>query len=207
MKPLCLAGFLLAVLFISGCQGTGEIVKLRVQHLESEVASQGSPLTIAVSPFDDQRQSTEHLGTRTRQGRGPTYFDVMNGTLSQEITSSFVEFLKQAGFAVSPANGNGSTDLKIDATIHKFAVQASSSPLFTSLEVDTVIAFTVHNAADKSTVRVSIGVGETDNQVVFAEKDMEKLIRQVLSESFAEFLEKTEVQGQTLKFRLPEKAS
>ena len=206
MKPLCLAGFLLAVLFISGCQGTGEIVKLRVQHLESEVDSQGSPLTVAVSSFKDQRQSSEHLGTRT-YGRTKTYFDVMNGTLSQRITSSFVEFLNQAGFVASPANGNGSTDLKIDAAIQKFAVQASGPLLSTLLEVDTVLAFTIHNAADKSTVRVSIGVGETDNQVVFTAKDMEKLIGQVLAESFEEFLEKTEVQGQTLKFRLPEKAS
>lgn len=207
MKPLCLAGFLLAVLFISGCQGTGEIVKLRVQHFESEVDSQGSPLTVAVSPFDDRRQSSEHLGTRTRNGGSPTYFNVMNGTLSQQLTSSFVAFLNQAGFVASPVNGNGSTDLKIDATIHKFAVQASDKPLSTFLEVDTVMAFTVHNAADKSTVRVSIGVGETDNQIVFTAKDMEQLIGQVLAESFEEFLEKTEVQGQTLKFRLPEKTS
>lgn len=206
MKPLCLAGFLLAVLFISGCQGTGEIVKLRVQHLESEVDSQGSPLTVAVSPFEDRRQSSEHLGTRT-YGRAKTYFDVMNGTLSQRITSSFVEFLNQAGFVASPANGNGSTDLKIDAAIQKFAVQASGPALSTLLEVDTVLAFTIHNAADKSTVRVSIGVGETDNQIVFTAKDMEELIGQVLAESFEEFLEKTEVQGQTLRFRLPEKAS
>ena len=206
MKPLCLAGFLLAVLFISGCQGTGEIVKLRIQHLESEVDSKGSPLTVAVSPFDDRRQSSEHLGMLERGG-GKTYFDVMNGTLSQRVTSSFVDFLNQTGFVASPANGTGSADVRIDATIHKFAVRASDEPLSTLLEVDTVMAFTVHNAADKSTVRVAIGVGETDNEVVFSKKDMEKLIGEVLAEGFEEFLEKTQVQGQVLKFRLPEESS
>lgn len=206
MKLLCLAGFLLAVLFISGCQGTGEIVKLRVQHLESEVDSKGSPLTVAVSPFDDRRQSSEHLGMLERGG-GKTYFDVMDGTLSQRVTSSFVDFLNQTGFSASPANGTGSAHVRIEATIQKFAVQASDEPLSTVLEVDTVMAFTVHNAADKSTVRVAIGVGETDNQVFFSKEDMEKLIGEVLAEGFEEFLEKTEVQGQALKFRLPEESS
>ena len=37
MKPWCLTGFLLAVLFIFGCQGPGQITKLRIQHLESAV--------------------------------------------------------------------------------------------------------------------------------------------------------------------------
>lgn len=207
MKALGLAGFLLAVLFISGCQGTGEIVKLRIQHIESEVDSKGSPLTVAVSPFDDRRTSSEHLGTRTREGGKETYFDVMDGTLSQRVTSSFVEFLNQAGFVASPANGNGATDVRIDATIHKFAVQASGAPLSTFLEVDTVMAFTVHNTADKSRVRVAIGVGETDNEVIFSKKDMEKLIGEVLAEGFEEFLEKTQVQGKALKFHLPEASS
>lgn len=207
MKALCLAGFLLAVLFISGCQGTGEIVKLRVQHVGSEVDAKGSPLTVAVSPFDDQRQSAEHLGMRTRGGGSQTYFDVLDGTLSQRVTNSFVDFLNQAGFSASPANGAGSADVRIESIIHKFTVQASDEPLSTLLEVDTVMAFTVHNAADDSTVRVAIGVGETDNEVVFSNEDMEKLIGVVLAEAFEEFLEKTEVQGQALKFRLPEESS
>ena len=207
MKPLCLAGFLLAVLFISGCQGTGEIVKLRIQHVESAIDSKGTPLTVAVSPFDDRRPSSEHLGMRTRGGGGQTYFDVMDGTLRQRVTNSFVDFLNQAGFAASPANGTESPNVRVEAIIQKFAVQATDEPLSTLLEVDTIMAFTVHNAADESTVRVAIGVGETDNQVFFTKEDMEQLIGEVLAEGFEEFLEKTEVQGQVLKFRLPEGSS
>ena len=207
MKPLCLAGFLLAVLFISGCQGTGEIVKLRIQHVESEVDSKGSPLTVAVSSFDDRRQPSEHLGIRTRGGGGQTYFDVLNGTLSQRVTSSFVDFLNQAGFSASPANGAGSTDVNIEATIRKFKVQATDKPLSTFLEVDTIMAFTVRNATDESTVRIAVAVGGTDHEVFFAGEDMEKLIGEVLAEGFKEFLEKTEVQGQALKFRLAEESS
>ena len=207
MKALCLAGFLLAMLFISGCQGTGEIVKLRVRHVGSAVDAKGSPLTVAVSPFDDQRQSAKHLGTRTRGGGSQTYFDVMDGTLSQRVTNSFVDFLNQAGFSASPANGAGPADVKIESTIKKFTVQASDEPLSTFLEVDTIMAFTVHNAADDSTVRVAIGVGETDNEVVFSNEDMEELIGVVLAEAFEEFLEKTDVQGQVLKFRIPEESS
>ena len=206
MKPWCLTGFLLAVLFISGCQGPGQITKLRIQHIESSVESTASPLTVAVSPFDDKRQASEHLGMRVRGG-GETYFDVMDGTLSQRVTNSFVDFLTQAGFSAVPANGAGSANVRIEPTIQKFKVEATDEALATHLEVDTIMAFTVHNAADESTIRISIGVGGTDHEVFFSEKDLEKLIGEVLTEGFEEFLEKVEVQGEALKFRLPEETS
>lgn len=206
MKPLRLIGFLLAVLFIAGCQASGQITKLRIQHVESAVESKGSSLTVAVSPFDDKRQASEHLGMRIRGGGGGTYFDAMDGTLSQRVTSSFIDFLNQAGFSAAPANG-GSPNVRIEPTIQKFKVQATDKLLATSFEVDTIMAFTVHNATDESTVRIAVGVGGTDHDVFFSEKDLEKLIGEVLTEGFEEFLEKIEVQGQALKFRLPEEAS
>lgn len=207
MKPWCLTGFLLAVLFIFGCQGPGQITKLRIQHVESAVESKGSPLTIAVSPFDDKRQSSEHLGTRIRGGGGETYFDVMDGTLSQRVTKAFVDFLNQAGFSAVPANGAGSANVRIEPIIQKFKVEATDKALATHLEVDAIMAFAVHNAADESTVRIAIGVGGTDHEVFFSEKDLEKLIGEVLTEGFEEFLEKVEVQGEVLRFRLPEETS
>lgn len=207
MKPLCLAGFLLTALFISGCQGPGQITKLRIQHVESTVDAKGSSLTVAVAPFDDKRQPSKHLGMRTRGGGGQTYFDVMGGTLSQRVTSSFVDFLNHAGFSAAPADGAGSSNIKIEPTIQKFKVETTNKPLATFLEVDTIMAFTVHNAADESTVRIVVGVGGTDHEVFFAEEDLEKLIGEVLTEGFEEFLEKIEVQGQALKFRLPEGSS
>ena len=206
MKPRRLIGFLLAILFIAGCQGSGQITKLRIQHDGSAAESKGSSLTVAVSPFDDKRQSSEHLGMRTRGGGGGTYFDTMGGTLSQRVTSSFIEFLNQAGFSAAPANG-GNPNVSIEPTIQKFKVQATDKVLATFFEVDTIMAFTVHNVTDESTVRIAVGVGGTDHDVFFSEKDLEKLIGEVLTEGFEEFLEKVEVQGQALKFRLPEKAS
>ncbi len=207
MKPWCLTGFLVTVLFISGCQAPGQIIKLRIQHVESARESNESPLTVAVSPFDDKRPTSEHLGMRYRGGGSKTYFDVMGGTLSQRVTNSFVDFLNQAGFSAAPANGAGSTNVRIEPAIQKFKVEATDKALATHFEVDTIMAFTVHNAADESTVRISIGVGGTDHDVFFNDKDLEKLIAEVLTQGFEEFLEKVEVQGEVLKFRLPEEAS
>ncbi|MCY4132336.1 MAG: hypothetical protein OXF39_06785 [Nitrospira sp.] len=197
----------MAVLFMFGCQGPGQITKLRIQHVESTVEAKESPLTVAVSPFDDKRQPSEHLGTRVRGGGGETYFDVMEGTLSQRVTNSFVDFLNQAGFSAVPVNGADSANVRIEPTIQKFKVEATDKSLATYLEVDTIMAFTVHNAADESIVRIAIGVGGTDHEVFFSEKDLEKLIGEVLTEGFEEFLEKVEVQGEALKFRLPEETS
>ncbi len=207
MKPLCLAGFLLTVLFMSGCHGTGETMKLQIRHVESAVdSSKGAPLTVAVSPFDDQRQSSEHLGTRTH-GNATTYFDVMDGTLSKGVTSSFVDFLNQAGFQATPANGAGSTDIRIEPTIQRFKVRAIDKPLSTFFEVDATLAFAIHNSADNTIVRIAVGAGGTDHDVFFKKEDMETLIGEVLSEGFEEFLEKVEVRGQALKFHFPEESS
>ena len=206
MKPWRLTGLLLAVLFISGCQGPGQITKLRIQHIESAVESSSPPLAVTVSPFNDKRPTSDHLGMRIRGG-GKTYFDVLDGTLSQRVTSSFVNFLNQAGLSAAPANGAGSASVRIEPTIQKFKVEATDEALATHIEVDTILAFTVHNAADESTVRIAVGVGGTDHEVFFSEKDMEKLIGEVLTEGFEEFLEKVDVQGEALKFRLPEEAS
>ncbi len=207
MKHLCLAGFLLAGLLLSGCHGSGEIAKLRVQHVESEVDSKGATLTVAVSPFDDQRQASDHLGRRIHRGGGETYFDVMDGTLSQGVTSSFVHFLNQSGFSASPAKDIESADIRIEPAIKKFRVQATDRLLSAFLEVDAIMAFTIHNSADESTVRIAIGVGGTDSDVFFTENDLEKLIGEVLAEGFEELLEKTEIREQALKFHLFEKSS
>ncbi len=207
MKQLCLAGFLLAGLLLSGCHGSGEISKLRVQHVESDIDSKGSTLTVAVSPFDDRRQASKHLGLRIHQGGGETYFDVMDGTLSQGVTSSFVHFLNQSGFSASPAEGIESADIRIEPAIKKFRVQAIDRFLSSFIEVDAIMAFTIHNSADDSTVRIAIGVGETDSGVFFTEEDMEQLIGKVLTEGFEELLEKTKIREQTLKFHLLEQSS
>lgn len=207
MKQLCLAGFLLAGLFLSGCHGSGEIIKLRIQHVESAVDSKGASLTVAVSPFDDQREVSEHLGLRIHQGGDKTYFDVMDGTLGQSVTSSFVQFLNQSGFSASPAESIESADIRIEPAIKKFRVQATDKLLSSFLEVDAIMAFTIHNSADESTVRIAIGVGATDHNVFFTKNDLEKLINEVLAEGFEELMEKTEIREQGLKFHLLEKSS
>ena len=207
MKQLCFAGFLLAGLFLSGCHGSGEIVKLRIQHVESEIDSKGTGLTVAVSPFDDQREAAEHLGLRIHQGGSKTYFDVMEGTLGQNVTSSFVYFLNQSGFSAFPVEGIESADIRIEPAIKKFSVQATDRLLSSFLEVDAIMAFTIYNSADESTVRIAIGVGGTDKNAFFAENDLEKLIGEVLAEGFEEFLEKTEIRGRALKFHLLEESS
>ena len=207
MKRLCLAGYLLAALFLLGCQGVGEIIKLRIQHIEPEADSKGAALTVAVSPFEDQRQASDHLGLRIHREGDKTYFDLTDGTLSQIVTRSFTHFLNQSGFSASLPQGAESADVRIEPVIKKFEVQSTDQSFSSLLEVDAIMGFTIHNAADGSTVRIAVGVGGTHNAVFFTRGNMEKLIGEVLAEGFEEFLEKTEVQGKAIKFRLLEESS
>ena len=98
-------------------------------------------------------------------------------------------------------------DIRIEPVIKKFEVRAIGGGLSASLEVDAIMTFTIHNAADESVVRIAIGVGGTDNAMFSVQRDLETLIGEVLAEGFEEFLEKVEVQGKAIKFRLLEESS
>lgn len=201
MKPLFLTGFLLTSVFLSGCQGSGEAVTLRIQEMQSDLGVKGSALTIAVSPFEDQRPSTDHLGLRIHLGGGKTYFDLMDGHFASHVTRSFLEFLNASGFSASPAEGTESPDVRIDAVVKTFDVKATDRLLVSSLEVDTTMEFTIHNSTDGSTVRVTIGAGGAYEKMLFEQENLEALISDVLKEGFVQLLEETEIQGKTLRRR------
>ena len=201
MKPFFLAGCLLVGLTFAGCQVSEHVVTLRLNEMNSK-AETGSNLLVAVSSFSDQRPSTDHLGVHIYQGGEKTYFDLMDGNVSSHVTKSFIGFLNNSGFSAKAVGDGQSPDVTIDAVLKTFAVKATDYFLTSSLEVDVTMEFTIHNAADKSTVHVTSVSGGTNEDFIYNTKGyLEELLNEALNEGFVQLLEETEIRGKALRRR------
>lgn len=202
MKPFFLTGCLLVGLTFAGCQVSEHVVTLELNKMNSEAEGTGSNLTVAVSSFSDQRPSTDHLGVHVHQGGEKTYFDLKNGDVSP-VRDSFIDFLNnKSGFSAKAAEEVQSPDVTIDAVLKTFTVKATDYWVTSSLEVDVVMEFTIHNATDESTVRVTSASGGTHEDFIHDTKeDLEKLMTEAVNEGFVQLLEETKVQGKALRRR------
>ena len=202
MKPFFLTGCLLVGLTFAGCQVSEHIVTLQLNEMNSEAEGTGSNLLVAVSSFNDQRSSTDHLGVHIHQGGEKTYFDLKDENVSSLVTDSFIGFLNNSGFSANDAEKVQSPDVTIDAVLKTFTVKATDYFLTSSLEVDVTMEFTIHNAADKSTVHVTSVSGGTNEDFIYNTKGyLEELLNEALNEGFVQLLEETEIRGKALRRR------
>ena len=189
---------LISIFLLAGCRGTGEMVNLRIYDLPSDKEKVGENLLVAVEPFEDSRADKTQLGMRTHMGGGFTYYNLMGGNLETGAAESFIAFLNSRGFQASKA-GSSTPDVTIKAIIIKFTADATSSFMNTHLESHAITQFHVTNHADNSKVRLTIGSGGTDDELIFNQEDMEDLVNTALQEGFEEFLENITMQGKTLR--------
>ena len=203
MKPFFLSGCLLVSLTFAGCQVSEHVVTLKLNKMNSEAESTGPELVVAVSSFDDQRPETDHLGVHVHHGGEKTYFDIENGNVSPHVTDSFIDFLNnEPGFSAEAAQKVQSPDVTIDAVLKTFTVKATDYWVTSSLEVDVVMEFTIHNATDESTVRVTSASGGTNEDFIYDKKEyLEELMTKALNEGFVQLLEETKIQGKALRRR------
>lgn len=199
MKRCMVLGVMMCVVGLTGCVGSGEVMKIRLNDMmQSTMGKAGENLMVSVSGFEDQRPPSNHLGTHVGFFGGVAYFDLLDGNLDKGISEAFVNFLQQSGFHAS--NGSRAPgDVRIAGKVTKFSANATGQFLSTNIKVDAIMEFTIENGADGSTVRMTIGAGGTDDVVFFEAADLESLVNEVLQEGFEELIEKTIVEGKTLR--------
>jgi len=192
---------MLLVFLAAGCSSTEELVNLRLYDLPSNKEKVGADLKIAVEPFQDMRGSKERLGSRTHMGGGKTYYNFMGGDLATGGSESFIAFLNSRGFQAAKA-GSGSPDVTISAIVRKFTADAVSTFMNTHIESHAITEFHVTNHADNSKVRLTIGSGGTDDELIFDQEDIEDLVNTALQEGFEEFLDNVRIEGKTLRKKI-----
>ncbi len=199
MQHLLTIGFLSASLFLASCHGN--TLTLRLPNMEVAPARQESPLTIAVAPFQDKRPASEYVGVYIHETDNKEYFSMRDTSLSQAVTRSFIHFMNQSGFSAAGATNMKSADIRIEADIIQFSANVTdlNRALSSLLAVDATMAFTIHNVADGSATRVTIGTSETSEEIFFNHHDMETLINSALKAGFTKVTRAVKVKGQTLK--------
>jgi len=195
-------GFLVFFLMI-GCQGTNELVDLKVYGLAPSPDEEHGTLSVAIQDFEDLRNPKGDLGTRTHFWGGTTRFTIWNGELGSGTANATAEYLEKSGWQVqrTGTTGNSTADISLKGKIRGFTASAKSGFGFTELTVDTIIEYHAYNRLDGSIERITVGSGGKDSVIFFDQGDMEKLVYDVLQENFDELLDETVVKGKTLKRR------
>ena len=191
----------LLAFLVAGCSGSGEMVNLRIYDLPSDQSKVGAGLVVAVESFEDIRGNKDRLGSRTHIGGGRTYYNFMGGNLGSGGAEAFIAFLNSRGFQASKA-GSGTPDVTITAVVRKFTADAVSTFMNTHLEAHAITEFHILNHADNSKVRLTIGSGGTDDELIYNQEDIEDLVNTALREGFEEFLDNITIQDKTLRKKI-----
>ena len=193
-------GFLVIFLMF-GCQGTNEVVNLKVYGLAPSPDENHGTLSVAIQDFEDLRNPKGDLGQRTHFWGGHTRFTIWDGDIGSGVANAAAEYLEHSGWQVQQtgATGSSTADVSLKGKIREFTASAKSGFGFTEFTVDTIIEYHVENRLDGSIERITVGSGGKDTVAVFGPQDMEKLVYAVLQENFDELLDETVVKGKTLK--------
>ncbi len=191
----------LLIFLVAGCSGSGDMVNLRIYDLPSGKEKVVENIVVAVETFEDRRDNKERLGSRIHMRGGQTYFNFMGGNLGTGGSEAFIAFLNSRGFQASKA-GSGSPDVTITAIVRTFNADAISKFMNTHLKVRAITEFHVTNHADESKVRLTIGSGGTDNEIIFDQEDMEELVNMTLQETFEKFLSTITIRDKTLRKKI-----
>ena len=202
----CLA----SLLFLSACQGTGQVVNFDLQALPSitnQPDSSQNSLVILVEPFQDTR-GKDLIGTRTHLWGGETYFNAWNGDISKGMASLATEYLQQRGWKATPhSQGTTSSEVQGDVILTgqvlTFNANAKSRFGSTKIDVQLQVGFEAKNVVDESTVRMVLGSSGTDTVFFFDPDDVKELSTQVLKDLFDQLFRDLKVQDRA--FRLQSK--
>ena len=199
-RLLGLIGFLGLVLMM-GCQGTNNLVNLKVYGLAPSPDENHGTLSVSIQDFEDLRDAKGDLGERTHFWGGNTRFTLWDGNLGSGVANATAEYLEKSGWKVQQTGsiGTSAADVSLKGKIREFTASAKSGFGFTELNVNTIIEYHVENRLDGSIERITVGSGGKDTVAVFDPEDMENLVYEVLKENLDELLDETEVKGNMLK--------
>ena len=196
---------LLAIIFVTGCAGTGERIDLKVPTASGadKTVAAISSATVAIQPFEDQRFDRSHLGTRLHLWGGESHFSFPSGTLGEATAQAFADHLKGKGWNATVALGNGAfgADITVTGTLVDLGVDAKSGIGQTILNAKSRMVVQVTNHADGSQVREILTSAGTNQVFWFNPEDAQELLNELFNKNFEKFVTDTKLDGKILKLR------
>ena len=188
-----------------GCAGKGDLIPLQLQPGQSKSEQTSQPkdsLRIAVIPFEDLRQKSNHLGTRSHLWGGESYFNVPGGLPSDAIAQVLADFLKRQGWQVlAPGTTADLADVVLSGKVFDLAVEAKSGVGSTKLTTTTKVSVEVKNSTDGRVVRMTLSGNGSDRVFWFEPEDAQALVNTVLSESFVKLLQDTKIENRMVRLK------
>ena len=196
----------MGLIALIGCVRTGEVIPLRLHVVPSgvqKIVKPNEPLKVVIGEFVDGRKSQTGLGIRTHLWGGVSYFDVPGNKPTETVARLLTDYLTADGWNVVKEASTERADVVLTGTMLKLFVHAKSRVGFTEMTTKTKLAIQVKNLSDDSLVRMTLsGVGSED-VFWFDREDLEKVVNEVLTDSFGKLVEDTTVVNRMLRLKTP----
>lgn len=201
---LSMLGFV-GVLAVAGCAAKGEVVPINLIPVVQS-SSQKPDAVVVVLPFEDGRAEPNTLGSRKHFWGGQSYFEIPGGQSGDAVAKAVSDYLKAKGWNVTMAKSADSMaqdrpDVILTGKILALAVDAESKFMKTEMVTKTKIAVQAKNAADDSTVRMTLNGAGSQSVVWFDAQDAEKLLNDVLGESMEKLTTDTKFDNKMLRLK------
>jgi uncharacterized lipoprotein YajG len=201
---LSMLGFV-GVLAVAGCAAKGEVVPINLIPVVQS-SSQKPDAVVVVLPFEDGRAEPNTLGSRKHFWGGQSYFEIPGGQSGDAVAKAVGDYLKAKGWNVTMAKSGDSMaqdrpDVILTGKILALAVDAESKFMKTEMVTKTKIAVQAKNAADDSTVRMTLNGAGSQSVVWFDAQDAEKLLNDVLGESMEKLTTDTKFDNRMLRLK------
>jgi hypothetical protein len=193
-------------LALAACANKGDVVYLNMHAVPpaAEASVKKSDVSVVVLPFEDGRPEQGRVGTRSHFWGGRSYFEVPGVKPSEAVAEAVADYLKTKGWKARVAKSNDATgpaDVVLSGKVLGLAVDAESKFGRTNISAKSKLAVEGLNTSDESKVRMTLNGSGSDSVFWYDPKDAQKLMNEVLTESFEKLVVDTKFEDQSLRLK------
>lgn len=203
--PMPLLGGM-GLITLIGCVGTGEVIPLQLDVAPSgvqKIVKPNEPLKVVIGEFVDGRKSQTGLGIRTHLWGGVSYFDVPGNKPADTVARLLTDYLTANGWNVLKEGSTERADVVLTGQMLELFVHAKSRVGFTEMTTKTKLAIQAKNLSDNSIVRMTLNGAGSEDVFWFDREDLEKVVNEVLADSFSKLGQDTTVVNRMLRLTNP----
>jgi hypothetical protein len=196
----------MGLITLIGCVGTGEVIPLQLDVAPAgvqKIVKPNEPLKVVIGEFVDGRKSQTGLGIRTHLWGGVSYFDVPGNKPAETVARLLTDYLIANGWNVLKEGSTERADVVLTGKILELFVRAKSRVGFTEMTTKTKLAIQATNLSDDSIVRMTLSGGGSEDVFWFDREDLEKVVNEVLADSFSKLVQDTTVVNRMLRLTNP----
>lgn len=216
-----LCGLSIAAALLFGCAGKGATIPLDIRPSENgQVGKKADTLSVGVLPFEDERQEPKRLGVRRHLWGAESLFDLAGGKPGDQVAAVVAEHLRlkkgwnaevvRPSASATPAATNGAQsaapqagghDVILSGKLLELSANANSKVMRTAITVTSKLLVQGVNAADGSTVRMTLNGAGSQSVFWFESEDVQRLLTDVIDESLEKLATDTKVEGKLLRLK------